>query len=200
MQEPMSTAQTMSVVLTGSLFLVLTLPLKSYLRRLAIKRIKENLKENEVIEYNPKFSYMIDYVLPWLFGGFTGYLLPLWTNPALMKMDPLTTIFFAVLEIGGFLAVFSLYCKNTVLTNTRILSLYGFSMLDKIGRVWNISYSDIESIHLNKNFIYTEFYLKIKQGKLFYLDDTLSNTQEIKNKIKDLSNKNNTLEGRNNNE
>jgi len=179
------------MALTGIIFLALILPFRPYLRSLGFKRIKNNLKENEEIKYIPKFTLMLDYLVPLLIGCGVGYILPFWINTDFQKISVLTGTFifiFTVMIAISILTILAIYSKIAVLTNIRILILPAFPLLDKLFGSLNIEYSDIDFIRVDKNPVYPVFYLKTVQGKLIPMD-SISNWQEFKDKIEELSGK-----------
>src|SRR3989339_1021090 len=103
-------------ILTGSIFLILILPLRFYLRGKALKRIKKTLKENEVIVYKAKISYFLDYFGAFLVGGFIGcYLIPFWLYPHLQTIGIVSreNIYLFILgEIIAILGILGVYSKN----------------------------------------------------------------------------------------
>lgn len=175
-------------------FLLALIPIRNWLRTRALEKVKKKFSDDEYIVYEPKLSPLIEYYVPFLFGGIS---LELFLN----HNDIPIILFIRISCVITLLLILllSLY-KKYLITNKKFYVIatlnlgYSFDRLfNYLGiKLFELSFSDIKSINVETSSLGSVgLVIEVKSGdkvpKLF-----VENINEIKsvidNQILELSN------------
>ena len=147
------------VIITGIIFSIANIILRYFLRINALNTIKKNLLADEFIVNEPKFTFSVDYIMPFIASGtiIGGSILPYFILPESQiiwqKHKHELPIY---LIIGLFAVLYLLLISSTkfVLTNKRMIYSCPFKFLYGISEVFlqfnYLNYSDIKKFDYEK--------------------------------------------------
>lgn len=143
--------------LISGIFYYLTYAISSYfLRKRALQKIKNELEEDEYIVSEPQNDFVIDIIIPFVVGGFTGmFILPFFIYPEIRQingyMGGISRDYLSLCIVAIFIGVFFnawVACMQFVLTNKRMFYALTFKYLYKFMKIFNkfqsLCYSDIK--------------------------------------------------------
>lgn len=144
---------------TAIVFYLLYLVVSYFCRKKALKRIKENLQEGEVIVYEPKFSYVAEIVFPLAIGGFLGgFIIPFFIYPNLQYVRTSASVmsrnslpFWIICELILIFALGFVSCWKYAITNKRIITAYTFKFIYKFGKIIDIKFSNISHLEMKEH-------------------------------------------------
>ena len=163
-------------IITGVIFYIIYTILSYFLRRKSLKNINNSLLEDEYIELEPKFTFVVDTFVPFMTGGFVGgFIVPFLIYPEIQMIDTMHRqefyFWISVLPIV-LLALFYLSCTKFVLTNKRMIYGWSFRFLYSLTNIFNkfdyLNYSDIKDFKY-MNFLMTNILTLYTNNKSFVI-------------------------------
>lgn len=140
-------------IITGIVFLIITIVLRYFLRKKALENIKNNLLEGEFIVYEPKFTFTMDYFIPFVVGVTLSGEMPYmpFIKPTTLQEFPV----FLILDLFLIFIAFLLSSTKLVLTNKRMIYSSPFKFLfglsSSLLQFDYLNYSDIKNFDYGKD-------------------------------------------------
>lgn len=166
-------------------FLLILIPIRSWTRNLAFKKIEKTFSDDEIILVEPKIPFIVDFFVPSLFGGSALELI-------LSHEDLPIILFIRILIVLALLfCVFLSVCTKYEITNKRVFCVPSFDFMYTFKKFLGINFfelnlSDINSVKIKApamGYNGLEFENKNGEKSIRLIFD---NMDEIKSKIDDL--------------
>lgn len=141
------------MILSGIAFYIFYVPIRLFLRKRSLQRIKNKLTEGEHIIYEPKLSWFNELILPLTAGcNIGGYILPFFVFKNITHIGKISREFLPLVIISEIVFVFIVLligCIKIAITNTRIINAYPYVIMTRFLRQnINISFSDIDYLEI----------------------------------------------------
>lgn len=128
------------------IFLLILIPIRGWIRNIALEKIKKRFDEDEYIVYEPSFPFMVEFFAPFLFGGMTLELIVSHNNSFIV----LSARIFLLLIL--YLYVFFPICIKYLITNKKIYAVPTFDFYYKLNNLFNlikIKFFEINILDIN---------------------------------------------------
>ncbi|MEI7473316.1 MAG: hypothetical protein WCK67_00925 [bacterium] len=157
-----------------------------FCRKKALQIINNSLEQDEVIIFEPKFSWLFNFLAPLSFGGYVGvYNLPFFIYKGINEVDIVNRqnlYFFVVVSFLSLIFFLFLGCLKTVLTNKKIIFCFPFKFFKTQKNILVTPYTDIKTIELPKK-VYGSahlIYLTFKDGSNKKIFSGIKDLEKIK--------------------